>query len=165
MKVQNIMTRDVACCAPDTTLGRAALTMREMDTGILPVLENDRIVGVITDRDIALALAERDRRPSEAQVAGAMSRGALTCRAEDGIAKALATMRSRRVRRLPVVDIFGQVVGMLSMNDVLLHTQPAGDGQAVAYEDTVETLQRISEHRYPVPAPQPDDVTELARCP
>ena len=164
MKVKTIMTRDVACCAPDTTLDRAALTMREIDTGILPVVESDRLVGVVTDRDIALTLAEQDRRPSGTHVATAMSRGALTCAPEDSVAQALATMRARRVRRLPVVDSYGQVIGILSMNDVILHTQPAGNGQAVSYEDTIETLQRISEHRYPVPAPQPADVTELARC-
>jgi signal-transduction protein with cAMP-binding, CBS, and nucleotidyltransferase domain len=122
-----------------------------------------RWLGVITDRDICLALAQSDRRPSEVFVAEAMSRGALICRGEDGVREALSTMRARRVRRLPVVDAAGKLCGILSINDVIRHTEQAGDGQAISYEDTVKTLQDICEHRYPVAPAKPADVTELAR--
>jgi hypothetical protein len=72
-------------------------------------------------------------------------------------------MKAKRVRRLPVLDAQRGLRGILSMNDVLLHAEPSGDGQAVSYEDAVRTLQSICEHRYPVPQKKPADVTELAR--
>jgi signal-transduction protein with cAMP-binding, CBS, and nucleotidyltransferase domain len=137
--------------------------MRGIDSGVLPVMQKGRAVGVITDRDICLALAERDRRPSEVTVGEAMSRGVLTCVEQDGVRETLATMRARRVRRLPVIDTAGRLCGILSINDVIRHTEQAGDGQAVSYEDTVKTLQHICEHRYPAAPAKPADVTELAR--
>lgn len=82
---------------------------------------------------------------------------------ETDVRRALAPMKEKRVRRLPVLDGGEQLVGMVSINDVILHSEAAGDGTAVSYEDIVKTLQRICEHSYPIPPARPADVTELAR--
>jgi CBS domain-containing protein len=163
MRVKSVMSFPVITCPPETTLGEASRTMRGIDSGMLPVVRNGETLGVITDRDISLALADCDRRPSEISVGDAMSRGVLTCREDDDVGKNLATMRARRVRRLPVVTTAGKLCGILSINDVVRHTEQAGDGQAISYEDTIKTLQHICEHRYPVAPEKPTDVTELAR--
>jgi CBS domain-containing protein len=164
MKVKTIMTRPAVSCAPETSVALAGQMMRQIDGGVLPVVEKGRLVGVVTDRDICLGLAERNRRPSEVTVQQVMSRGLQACGEKDEVRRALITMRAKRIRRLPVVDAQGQLRGMLSVNDVILRSEPVGNGQAVSYEETIKTLQRICEHRYPVPEPKPEDVTELARC-
>lgn len=162
MKVKNLMSRDVQSCAPGTSVRRAIRTMREIDSGVLPVVEQGRLIRVITDRDICLALAERDCSASEMTVAQSMSRTVHFARDEEGAHQALARMRQWRVRRLPVINADERLVGILSMNDIILHAEPLGDGQAVCYEDAVRTLKRICEHRYPIQPPGLADVTELA---
>lgn len=163
MKVKSLMTRVVTSCEPQSTLEEAGRTMRSIDSGVLPVLDHGQVAGVITDRDICIALTEHDRRGSEVRVAEVMSRGAWTCSETDSVRKALATMRAKRVRRLPVLDSNGGLAGILSINDVLRHAAKTGDGPGVSSEEALETLQRIGEHRYPAAPAPPADVTELAR--
>jgi CBS domain-containing protein len=163
MRVKSIMTRDVVFCRPETTLSDAARTMRRIDSGILPVVRKGELVGVVTDRDIAVSLAERGCRGSEVLVADVMSRGVQTCGENDDLRAALGIMKTKRIRRLPVVDENGSLCGILSMNDVLLCCEEPADGRAVAYRDAIETLRGICEHRYPVQPAQPPDVTALER--
>ncbi|HTO74494.1 MAG TPA: CBS domain-containing protein [Thermoanaerobaculia bacterium] len=163
MKVKSIMARDVTFCGPETTLFEAAGMMRQIDSGILPVLREGELVGVITDRDIAVALGERDRRASEVRVDDAMSRGVYACRAEDRLSSALATMKMKRVRRLPVLDQTGRLCGILSMNDVILGCRATGDGGTELELEALETLRAVCEHRYPPRPAEGPDVTELAR--
>lgn len=161
MKVRTIMTRDVATCAPETPLRDAALMMREADAGVLPVLVSGRACGVVTDRDICLGLAERDCRPSEVPVREVMSRSVCSCSEDDSVETALSTMRSRRVRRLPVLAADGTLRGILSMNDVLLHSREGSNREAIAYDDAIQTLQTICEHRNRGKARELVDATSL----
>jgi len=161
MKVREIMTRAVRSCSPETTAREAALAMREADCGILPVLRGGRVAGVVTDRDLCLALAERDCAPSELAVGDAMSRGLWACREEDEVHTALETMRARRVRRLPVVDAVGQLRGILSMNDIARNAEREAEGR-ISYEDALGTFQIIGEHRYPAREEHNVDVTALS---
>ncbi|HKD11519.1 MAG TPA: CBS domain-containing protein, partial [Thermoanaerobaculia bacterium] len=118
MRVRDIMTRDPKTCSAKTTLQDAAFLMREAGCGILPVLEQGRLIGVVTDRDICLDLAERDKPASEIEVSDAMSWRVYFCNQNDRISQALETMTIKQVRRLPVADDDGRLCGILSIDDV-----------------------------------------------
>jgi CBS domain-containing protein len=148
MKVKDLMTTDVKTCTPDTTVAEAAHLMWEGDCGILPVVDDGELVGVVTDRDMYIALATKNARASHVKVGVVATTKPATCAPEDDVQAALAMMRQARVRRLPVVGFGGTLFGMLSMNDILL---AAGAGREVAIEDVVETLQAICAHQHPVP--------------
>jgi CBS domain-containing protein len=148
MKVKDLMTTDVTTCTPDTTVAEAAHLMWEGDCGILPVVDDGELVGVVTDRDMYIALAPLNARASRVRVGAVATKKVVTCAPEDDVQAALATMRHARVRRLPVVGFGGTLLGILSMNDILL---AAGAGKGVASEDVVATLQAICAHHHPVP--------------
>lgn len=148
MKVKDIMTTDVRTCTPDTTVAEAAHLMWDGDCGILPVVDDGELVGVVTDRDMYIALATRNARAAQLKIGAVATKKLATCAPEDDVHAALATMKQARVRRLPVVGFGGTVLGILSINDVLL---AGGAGKAVANEDVVETLQAICAHHHPVP--------------
>src|SRR5579885_3332048 len=93
MKVKQIMHKGVAWVTPETSLVHAARTMKRKDVGAIPVGKNDRLIGMVTDRDI-------------------------DCRADDDIGKALRTMKNRKIRRLPVINQKKRMVGILSLGDV-----------------------------------------------
>ena len=122
MKVQDIMTSDVQCCGPDTNLAEASLIMWENDCGALPVLEaSGKVVGMVTDRDICMAVGTRNRAPSEITVFEVKPnpRELYACAPEDDIHAALKTMREQGVRRLPVVNDDNELVGILSVDDLI----------------------------------------------
>ena len=148
MKVKEIMTVEPKTCALDTTLAAAANLMWEGDCGILPVVENGAVVGVVTDRDMYIALATRNTLASEVKVGDVARHTVLTCEPEDDVHAALTTMKRARVRRLPVVGFGGTVLGIVSMNDILL---AAGAGKAIRNEEVVDTLQAICAHHHPAP--------------
>ena len=150
MNVQDIMTSDVQCCGPDTNLAAAAKMMWDSDCGALPVLNaQGRVMGMITDRDICMAAATKNKPPSEITVWETTSGKAYTCQLSDDVHTALDIMKRERVRRLPVVDEDGVFQGIIAMNDFLLVAQEArGRGlPAVSYEDVVNTMKAISAHR------------------
>ena len=151
MKVKDIMTRSAMSCTPETSVREAAEIMRAADCGALPVVYKAKTSGMITDRDICLALAERNRAPSELRVEEVMSRVLYACAEEDGVEKALATMRGHQVRRLPVVDAKGALRGIVSLNDVALHTAEKGDARAIPDEEAMRTLKAICGHRRAAP--------------
>src|SRR5215467_4418205 len=119
MRVRDIMRQEARVCAPENTLDVAGRTMAHVGCGALPVVAGTgQVVGVITDRDICLALTERNRQPSEVRVREVASGDLYTCRAEDDLVEALETMRTFGVRRLPVVDEEQRLAGILSLDDV-----------------------------------------------
>jgi CBS domain-containing protein len=148
MKVKDLMTTAVRTCSPDATVAEAAQLMWDGDCGILPVTDDGELVGVVTDRDMYIALATQNERASQLKVGTVVTKAAATCAPEDDVQAALATMREGRVRRLPVVGFGGTVLGILSMNDILL---AAGPRKAVSYEDVVQVLQAICGHHHPAP--------------
>lgn len=162
MKVSQVCARDVASCAPETDLARAGGLMWERDCGVLPVVGPDgKVIGVITDRDICIAVSTRTRVPSDIQVRDVMSEHLYCCRWSDTVRDALRTMRKHRVLRLPVVDSRGRLRGLLSMTDLLTRARPdhVGELQELTYEDVMLTLQTISASRAktarkPAPAPK-----------
>ena len=150
MKVQDIMTRDVQCCGPDTDLAVAAKMMWDSDCGVLPVLNVEgSVLGVITDRDICMAVATRNKPAWAVTVWETVSGKAWTCRDTDDIHTALDIMKREKVRRLPVVDGDGVLQGMLSMNDLVLNAEDTKAKKApeLSCADVMHTLRAISQHR------------------
>jgi CBS domain-containing protein len=150
MNVREMMTKDVRCCWPDSSLAAAAQIMWAMDCGALPVLgDDDHLVGMITDRDISIAVAMAQRRPSEIKVGDVMSKPVFTCRPEDPIKVALNFMASAQVRRLPVIDQSGTLQGILSLSDIMVCCWRSAGAQnpSVSCHDLVEAMGRICEPR------------------
>jgi CBS domain-containing protein len=149
MKVRDIMTTAPETCGPKTNLASVAAHLWRADCGVLPVIDQDReLIGIISDRDICIALGTRDRFASEVVVDEVMSSSVHTCRVEDDVSVALGLMKEHRVRRLPVLDDQGKLVGILSMNDMVLS---AGQGPgAVKSTAFLQALRAISTHNLPI---------------
>lgn len=148
MKVREIMTAQPKTAFPGTNLAAAAHLLWDADCGVLPIVEGGKLVGVVTDRDMYIALATRNKPASQITVGEVASGAVWACGPDDEVQVALDAMKTRRVRRLPVVD-GGALVGILSMNDVVL---AAGTGKAVRNEEVVDTLKAIYAHPVPRPA-------------
>jgi CBS domain-containing protein len=148
MKVNQIMTTEPKTCSRSSTLAEAASLMWDGDCGTLPVVEDGKLVGIVTDRDMFIALATRNKLASQMKVGEVARETVATCEPEDDVHSALATMKHNRVRRLPVVGFGGSVMGVISMNDILL---AAGPNKAVHDEEVVDTFQAICAHHHPAP--------------
>lgn len=121
MRVEQLMTRPVQYCRPGDSLARAAQLMWDHDCGCLPVCASDgasHVVGVITDRDVCMCALFHNAPLADLRVAEAMAKQVTACRASDSLADAEALMRDARIRRLPVVDADGALVGMISLADL-----------------------------------------------
>lgn len=148
MRVQDIMTSEIATSRPDTNLAEVAHRMWEFDCGFIPVVDADgKVAGVITDRDICIASATRRLLPEQLTAAQAMGRTPVqTAQPGDTLQTALATMKQFQVRRLPVVAADGTLKGVISMNDIVLASQRKG-GPAPA--EIASALAAICAHRPP----------------
>jgi CBS domain-containing protein len=120
MKVANVMAHDVRMIGPDGTLREAAALMKTIDAGVLPVSENDRIVGMITDRDIAVRGIAEGKGP-DAKVREVMTREVMYCFEDEDVAHVTENMADIRVRRLPVMNRDKRLVGIVSLGDLALH--------------------------------------------
>ena len=121
MQVEHLMTKQVRSCSPADTLERAAQLMWDGDCGCLPVCEGNginRVVGVITDRDICMAALFQGKSLHDLPVSGAMTQKPWTCKAGDAVGGAEKTMREARIRRLPVVDTRGALIGIIALADL-----------------------------------------------
>jgi CBS domain-containing protein len=123
MLVRDAMTRDVERLGPDETLVEAARRMRDAGVGALPVCADGGVVGFITDRDIVVRAVAAGRDPAFADVRSVMTAYVVECRDDEDLAEAVARMEERAVRRAVVLDAGHQLVGMLSVDDVALHSQ------------------------------------------
>jgi CBS domain-containing protein len=149
MKIRDIMTAQPRACSPGTNLAEAAALMLDGDCGFLPVVdEAGRLVGVVTDRDMYIALATRNRLPGDITVGEVARTPVHRCGPDDDVRAALATMKQHRVRRLPVEGFGGTVAGIVSMDDILL---TAGPRKAVRSDEVVEAYRAICAHHHPTP--------------
>jgi CBS domain-containing protein len=117
MRVSDAMTRNVRVCHPRQSICDAAKLMAELDCGVLPVGEEDRLVGMITDRDIAIRAVAQHRSP-DTPVRDAMSREVKYCFEDQHVETVARNMSDLRVRRLPVLDREKRLVGILSLGDL-----------------------------------------------
>ncbi|HEX8178205.1 MAG TPA: CBS domain-containing protein [Pyrinomonadaceae bacterium] len=160
MKVQEIMTTDVRTCGPEATLAAAATIMWDNDCGAVPlVTSTGTCVGMITDRDICMALATQNRLASELTV-GVVSAGkVVSCRADADIGTALELMKREQLRRLPVINGDGQLVGILSISDIIRHAKKGESkkGKHVPHKDVMRTLKALTK---PAPPLDEDDTAK-----
>ena len=131
MKVSEVMTPDVRIASPEQTLEHAARIMGEIDAGVLPVAENDRLIGMITDRDIALRGVAKGKGPG-AKVREVMSEEVKYCFADQDLEEVARNMAEIQVRRLPVVDRNKRLVGIVSLGDIATTGGGEGAGEALS---------------------------------
>lgn len=134
MRISEVMTRDVRDVHPGDSLKTAAAKMAEIDVGSLPVTEGDRLVGVITDRDITVRAVAKGL-PCDAEVARAMSSGVVTCAADTPVEEAAHLMSEKQIRRLYVTE-GDRLAGVASLGDMALEEM----------DDAGEALREISKH-------------------
>lgn len=148
MKVEDVMTRDVQTCRLETNLADAAMRMWRNDCGVLPVVADDeKVVGMITDRDICMAAATKHRDPVNIRVSEVTSGQVYGCSPDADIHKALQIMREKQVRWLPIIRAEDEkLVGILSMNDVALMEQGGAKAELSA-EDVEQTIRAICANR------------------
>jgi len=146
MKVKEVMMRTAASCSLEANLGAAVEILWDRNCGILPIADAEqKVIGVVTDRDICIALGTRNRLPGDVKVGEVMSRRLFACGSDDDIRSALAVMAQVKVRRLPVVTGDGKLEGILSMDDVVMHSEGRGGRgpNFVSYDEVVETLKSV----------------------
>lgn len=130
MKIRDVMTPDVRTVAPSSTLQEAARLMAETDVGALPVAENDRLVGMVTDRDIAVRAVAAGLGPDTA-VRDAMSPEIKYCFEDDAVDDVCENLADQQLRRLPVVDRDKNLVGIVSLADLAKHGESDSTGEAL----------------------------------
>ena len=120
-KCNEVMTKNPIYCLPNDAVARAAQLMKNENIGPIPVIENEqtkRLVGIVTDRDLALKVVADGRDPKSTKVEEVMTRKVVTCRPEDDLQTALDAMSEHRLRRIPVVDDDNKLVGIIAQADV-----------------------------------------------
>lgn len=158
MKVEQIMSRPAVTCLVSDTANRPAQLMWESDIGCVVVVEADgKLAGIVTDRDLCMAAYTRGVPLWQIGVGEVMTKAVAVVRQDDRLGMAEAMMRSKRVRRLPVVDAKEKIVGLLSLNDVARAAQHQRGRRVpdVAGEEVVSTLGAICE-----PRRQPELITQ-----
>lgn len=156
MKVKDVMSHFVQTCTPEANLATVAMMMWDNDCGVVPVVKSDgKVTGMITDRDICMAVATKHREASDIKVGEVFSGKLYACAPDDDIKDALRIMGHGKVRRLPVINVFGALEGILSMNDVVLHVEEAKGkkGMGLTYEEVLRMLKAICGHREPRSVP------------
>ena len=130
MKVREAMTQDVRLTSPDQTICDAAKIMAQIDAGALPVEQDDRLVGVITDRDIAVRAVAAGKAP-DTKVRDVMSREVLYCYDDQDLDAVIRNMGTIKVRRLPVVNRDKRLVGIVSFGDLARHHEATMEERAL----------------------------------
>ena len=127
--IQDVMTRDVQSITPQETVQRAAQMMDELNVGAIPVLDGDKLVGMITDRDITVRAVAAGQTPDQTFVGDVMSTDVRTCYSDQEVEDVLNTMGDVQIRRVPVIDAQSkQLVGIVSLGDIATKTQGAAEG-------------------------------------
>ena len=139
-KCNEVMTKDPVCCLPNDSAAKAAELMKSENIGSIPVIENEqnqKLVGIVTDRDLALKIVAQGRDANSTNVEAVMTHKVVTCLANDDLQKALDAMAEHQLRRIPVVDSDNKIVGIIAQADVATRTdQP---------EKTAEMVKEISQ--------------------
>lgn len=141
MRASEIMTKDPACVTAGDSIRKAVELMRTRDVGLIPVVENEnsrKLLGVITDRDIALRVVG-EGLPADGNVQQFMSNGVHTARPDDEVDSVMNLMGREQIRRIPIVDERGSVVGIVAQADVVLE-----GGNAKKVDNTIEKISRKS---------------------
>ena len=143
MQVNNVMTRGAECTRPDATLHEAAARMKALDVGALPVCDNDRLVGMLTDHDITVRSVSDGHDPRSDHVRDAMTPGVFYCFEDQDVTEAAELMKAKQVRRLPVLNRDKRLTGIVSLGDLAVE---AGDKKLAG-----AALEGVSEPSTPNP--------------
>lgn len=139
-KASEVMTKDLVWCSPDDTVSKAAQLMKTEDIGPILIVDNEesrRLVGIVTDRDLALKVVGEGRDPNTTKVEEVMTRKLVTARADDEVENAMKAMAQYQLRRIPVVDENDKLVGIIAQADVATRVDKP--------EKTAEVVKEISE--------------------
>lgn len=139
-KCSDVMTQNPVVCLPEDTATRAAQLMKRMDVGSIPVIENERthkLVGIVTDRDLALRVVADNQTADSVKVGEVMTHEVVTCRTDDDIEMAVDAMAQNQLRRIPVLDAAQKLVGIISQADVATRVDQANE--------TAEMVKEISQ--------------------
>jgi CBS domain-containing protein len=131
MKIQEVMTPDVSYVGPDTPILEIARKMRDADIGSTPVVDQDRLIGMVTDRDIVVRVVAEGRPTQTSTARDAMSPGVLYCFDDEPIEDVLEKMGDQQIRRLPVVNRDKRLVGVVSLGDLSLSGKRKAAGEAL----------------------------------
>jgi CBS domain-containing protein len=131
MNIQEVMTPDVSFVTPDTSILEIARKMREADIGSTPVMENDHLVGIVTDRDIVVRVVAEGRPTQTATARDAMSPGIFYCFEDETVEEVLEKMGDQQIRRLPVINRDQRLVGVVSLGDLSLTGKRKRTGEAL----------------------------------
>ena len=144
MRVKDVMKTDVGFCSAEDNLKKAAEIMRFRDCGVVPIVDAENlVVGMLTDRDVCLAVAARNRKASDVKTKELINGKAIVCSPDDKLEDALKKMRKFQVKRLAVSGKNGELIGILSVSDVLLAVRKNKDLKKKIYS----TLKAISRPR------------------
>ena len=134
-KCNEVMTKNPVCCLPNDMVAKVAQLMKSKDIGPVPIIENEqtkKLVGIVTDRDLALKIVAEGRDVKSTKAEEVMTRKVVTCRGEDDVQKALDAMSEHQLRRIPVVDNDNRIVGIIAQADVATRVdQPAKTAEVV----------------------------------
>ena len=130
-RIRELMTENPKTVSSEATVVEAARVMREDDVGLVPVVDGDRLVGTVTDRDIAIRIVAEERDPNNTTVRETASTDLVTIDPEQDLGEALRLMAQHQVRRLPVVEEDGRLVGIVAQADVARHGDDSETGQVV----------------------------------
>jgi CBS domain-containing protein len=136
MDLRDIMTRNVEVVSAGASLKDAAKKMKDLDVGLIPVCDGDRLKGVLTDRDITIRATADGRDPSKTKVSEVMSTDLAYCLEDQEVEEAVSVMEARQIRRLPIVNQHKRLIGIISLADIAVHV---GDRDLSG-----ETLEEIS---------------------
>ena len=136
MQVKNEMTSKIEVVNPGTSVKEVSQKMRDLNIGVLPVCDNNRLVGIVTDRDITIRLTAEGKDSGSTKVKEIMSSKVEWCFEDDEVEKIAAKMESKKIRRLPVINHDKKLVGMLSLGDLALRG---------SRETACEILEKVSE--------------------
>lgn len=145
MQLQEVMTRHVEVVHPDDTVHEAAAKMKQLDVGPMPVCDGDRLVGMLTDRDITVRATAEGHDPKTVQVREVMTPEIIYCFEDQDVHEAARIMQERQTRRLVVLNRDKRLVGIVSLGDLAVHTGQ----QDLADDELGETLAGVSEPSEP----------------
>ena len=153
MKVKEIMTQSAVCCSANMNIGEAVELMWVHNCGVLPVLGANRILsGIITDRDICIAVGTRNKLAGELAVGDIATKEVFACKPDDDVHEALRIMADHQVRRLPVVDNAGIPQGILSADDIVAHAglNKWTGAAPLPSEEIIGSLKKLYSQKFPI---------------
>lgn len=137
MEIREIMTRDVEVVAPNASVQTAAQRMKELNVGSLPVCDGERLLGMITDRDITIRATAGGKTPTQTPVSDSMSSGITYCFEDQSVSEAAKVMEEKQIRRLPILNRQKKLVGIVSLGDLAVD----GNSKEMAGEAITEISQ------------------------